>query len=249
MAIILDADHFKGWSTEDFISSLQEFRDQYPYGKHPIIDALCEGELSRDDLKDFLVQWWWFGAVGAEQMFPMILGDMPIDPSLYPIKKKIITNCYEEFYEPSIHPELAVDMIVSGCGISREEVYKSEIFSETSAFVAVIERYVNRSWKDGIMALMWSLESQSPVQFSRQGPALREKYGFTDTRFPDIHVEADMEHAGDADDFCRLILEPKNMQDLWNAAADSVTAIWNWHDAMYQRFFPEGRSSRLKAVA
>jgi len=247
--IIRDPEYFRDWTTEDFITNLQEFRSKYPYGLHPIIDAMCEGVMSRENLKEFLIQWWWFGAIGAEQTFPTILAAMPIDAELYPIKKKIITNVYEEFYVPEIHPEMNVDMITSGCGVSREDVYTAPIFSETSAFVAVIERYAGQGWAEGVMSLMWSLESQSPVQFERQGKALKEQYGFTDTRFPDIHVEADMEHAGDADDFARLIVSPENMMAMWNAAADSVMGIWNWHGSMYQRFFPNGHESLIKEAA
>ncbi|MBC7102346.1 MAG: iron-containing redox enzyme family protein [Parvibaculum sp.] len=248
MSIILDRDHFKGWSVEDFIRNLQAYRNQFQYGHHPIVDAITTGELPKEALKSFLIQWWWFGAVGSEQMLPNILADMPIDASLYPVKKKITVNFYEEFFTPGIHPEINVDMIVKGCGIRREDVYRAEILSETSALVAVLERYMSHGWKHGIMALMWSVESQSPIQFERQSKGLREHYGFTDTRFPDIHVEADMEHAGDADDFCRLIVTPDNMMELWNAAADSVAAIWNWHDAMYHRFMPEGRATFKKAA-
>lgn len=247
--IIHDPEYFRGWDAEDFVTNLSEFRSKYPYGHHPIIDAMCQGALSREHLKKFLIQWWWFGAMGSEQIFPTILAGMPIDPSLYPMKKKIITNIYEEFYVPDVHPEINVDMIVGGCGGSREDVYKAEIFSETSALVAVIERYVRNDWREGVMALMWATESQSPIQFVRQSKALREKYGFADTRFPDIHIEADMEHAGDADDFARLIVTPENMMDMWNAAADTVMAVWNWHGKMYRRFFPNGHESQLEKAA
>jgi len=247
--IIRNPEHFNGWDAEDFVANLQEFRSKYPYGHHPIIDAMCEGALSREHLKEFLIQWWWFGAVGSEQIFPTILAGMPIDASLYPIKKKIITNIYEEFYVPEIHPEINVDMITSGCGVTREDVYRADIFSETSAVVAILERYCGRDWREGVMSLMWSLESQSPIQFVRQTKALREMYGFTDTRFPDIHIEADMEHAGDADDFARLIVTPENMMAMWNAAADTVMAVWNWHGAMYQRFFPNGHKAESRKAA
>jgi pyrroloquinoline-quinone synthase len=247
--IIRDPEYFRGWSTDDFISNLQAVRAKYPYGHHPIIDAMCEGAMAREHLKEFLIQWWWFGAVGSEQIFPLIMAGMPIDAGLYPIKKKIITNIYEEFYVPEIHPEINVDMITSGCGITRNEVYTAPVFSETSAFVAVVERYARQGWAEGVMSLMWSLESQSPIQFERQSKALREKYGFTDTRFPDIHIEADMEHAGDSDDFARLLVTPENMMAMYNAAADSVMGIWNWHESMYQRFFPNGHRALLSQAA
>lgn len=65
--------------------------------------------------------------MGSEQMFLNILADMLIDASLYPVKKKIATSLCGEFFTPDIHTEINVDMIVKGCGICWEDVYRAEL--------------------------------------------------------------------------------------------------------------------------
>lgn len=249
MSIKRNPKEFEGKTTSDFIAELQAFRNKYPYGHHPIIDAMCEGTLPKEGLKTFLIQWWYFGAVGAEQIFAMILAGMPIDPALYPIKKSLVENIHGEFFDPDVHPEVNVNMITSGCGITREEVYTAELLPETSAFVNTLLHYVNNDWKEGLMSLMWALESQSPIQFVRQGKALREQYGFTDTQFVDMHVLMDQEHAEEADTFAEMILTPDNMQGIWNAATDTIEAIWMWHERMYQRFMPVEAAKRIVDAA
>jgi pyrroloquinoline quinone (PQQ) biosynthesis protein C len=246
--IVLDNKRFEGMSTDRFIKELASLRVKYPFGLHPVVNAIVDGSLPREGLKSFLIQWWYFGAVGSEQIFPEVLARMPIDHRLYPIKKKIVENIYSEFFEPEIHPEVNVNMITKGMGITREEVYNSEILPETSAFVKTLQFYSAQSWEEGMMSLMWALESQSPVQFKQQTIGLRQKYGFQDTQFVDMHIMMDAEHADEADDFARAVIRPDNMRRLWNAAADSIEAIWYWHDALYRRYMPGVPATKAKAA-
>jgi pyrroloquinoline quinone (PQQ) biosynthesis protein C len=189
--------------------------------------------------------------VGSEQILPTILARMPIDHTLYPIKKQMVENIHSEFFEPDIHPEVNVDMITSGCGITRDAVYGAEFFSETVQVATTLLRLCESSWIEGLAALVWGVEAQSPIQFERQGPALRKNYGFTDTRFPDMHVVMDKDHADSAEEFIRMVITKANMQRVWNAAVIAIESMNDWHDRLLERLHPvpQPQAALRKAAA
>jgi pyrroloquinoline quinone (PQQ) biosynthesis protein C len=113
---------------------------------------------------------------------------------------------------------------------------------ETIAFMRIEEYYAHdRSWVEGMVALGFGLETQSPRYFTVIRDGLKEHYGMADTYYYDMHIKADVEHGDSIEMLMRAYTKPDNMELMWKAAAESIDAYQLWHDGLYRAYVAKRR--------
>jgi pyrroloquinoline-quinone synthase len=82
-------------------------------------------------------------------------------------------------------------------GISREEIYGTELCAGAIAFRAYFEYICGKSFLEGVSAHMLAAEAQVPGVSGKVGRALMQRFGLSehDVAFFTVHDDADKEHS------------------------------------------------------
>jgi pyrroloquinoline quinone (PQQ) biosynthesis protein C len=230
----------KPWECADadeLIAKLRAYRDERHVGDHPFTQAIVNGEISREGIIGYLGQFCVYVERGGKAWLPWLLGNIPVGLEFRQAKNVLLDNLYGEFHNPADHVDLLLDMTEKSFGADRYELYHSTLLPETIAFMRVEEYYAHdRPWVEGMVALGFGLETQSPRYFTVVRDGLVKNYGLTETFYYDMHIKADIEHGDSIELLMRAYGKPDNMEAMWKAATESIDAYQLWHDGLYRAY-------------
>src|SRR5262249_3844437 len=108
---------------------------------------------------------------------------------------------------------------------------------ETIAFMRIEEYYAHdRPWVEGMVALGFGLETQSPRYFSEIRRGLVDHYGLKDTYYYDMHITADIEHGDSIATLMRAYTSADPLELISKAATESIDAYQLWVDGFYRAY-------------
>ena len=186
-------------SGEAFVKEIQALVRKKHSKDHPIIRMIEKGELSREQLKGFVGQFYLFFPKPFPKPIAAMLGRCPDDSVL---EKMWIENVVEEgtgeITGTDSHKGLYI-RFAKACGYSREELDRVAPLPETEAFLDWRELLMNqRSWLELYASQGFCLEGTANERMTRIVTGLTKHYGFgrnsEDIRYWTLHISVDEEH-------------------------------------------------------
>jgi pyrroloquinoline quinone (PQQ) biosynthesis protein C len=230
----------KPWDVPDidqYISNLREYRDARHVADHPFTRALADGQISRDGIVSYLGQFCVYVEKGGKAWLPWLMGNIPVGLEFRQAKNVMLDNLYGEFHKPADHVDLLLDMAFKAFGADKDDLYHSTLLPETIAFMRIEEHYAHdTSWLEGVVALGFGLETQSPRYFTEVRDGLTRHYGLKDSFYYDMHITEDIEHGDNIEVLIKAYTKPQSMEAVWRAATESIDAYQLWHDGLYRAY-------------
>ncbi len=186
-------------SGDDFVKEIQGMVQRKHSKDHPVIGMIEKGELSHEQLKGFVGQFYLFFPKPFPKPIAAMLGRCPDDPEL---EKMWIENVIEEgtgeITGTDSHKGLYI-RFAKACGYSKEELDRVEPLPETEAFLDWRELLINqRSWLELYAGQGFCLEGTATGRMTRVVNGLTKHYGFNkdseDIRYWTLHMSVDEEH-------------------------------------------------------
>jgi pyrroloquinoline quinone (PQQ) biosynthesis protein C len=230
----------KPWEIEDFdqfIAGLRAYRDERHVADHPFTKSIVSGQIKREGIVSYLGQFCVYVERGGKAWLPWLMGNIPVGLEFRQAKNVMLDNLYGEFHKPADHVDLLLDMACKSFGADRDALYHSTLLPETIAFMRIEEHYArDTSWLEGVVALGFGLETQSPRYFEEIRRGLRDHYGLEDSFYYDMHIEADIEHGDSIELLMKAYTRPEHREAVWRAATESIDAYQLWHDGLYRAY-------------
>src|SRR5713101_2990461 len=177
----------KPWECADnnaLIAKLRAYRDERHVAEHPFTQSIVKGEISREGIVSYLGQFCVYVERGGKAWLPWLLGNVPVGMEFRQAKNVLLDNLYGEFNKPADHVDLLLDMAEKAFGADRDALYHSDLLPESIAFMRIEEYFAHqRSWVEGMVALGFGLETQSPRYFTEIRGGLVEHYGLSDSYY------------------------------------------------------------------
>jgi pyrroloquinoline quinone (PQQ) biosynthesis protein C len=222
---------------DELITKLRAYRDARHVADHPFTRSIAGGEISREGIVSYLGQFCVYVERGGKAWLPWLLGNIPVGLEYRKAKNVLLDNLYGEFRDPADHVDLLLEMAEKAFGADRDALYHSPLLPETIAFMRIEEHYAHdRPWVEGMVALGFGLETQSPRYFTEIRDGLKQHYGLVDAYYYDMHIKADVEHGDSIELLMKAYAKPDNMEAMWRAATESIDAYQLWHDGLYRAY-------------
>ncbi|MGA8540467.1 MAG: iron-containing redox enzyme family protein [Terriglobales bacterium] len=224
--------------TKAFVSQLEERIHPYNLLNHPFYKAWSEGELTRDDLRQYAE-----GYYPHVEAFPGYLAQFGIRLEEGELRRAVLTNMTDEkggedsFGEPErSHSELWLDFVE---GVGGRRVPKRRPTGEVRKLVAWFHRIASEGTPEEALAAFYAYESQVPRLSQEKNRVLRELYG-TDEKtrgYFTLHALADMRHANAWRDQLvkRVHAHPEMAEKALAAAENAAKALWRVLDGFEAR--------------
>jgi pyrroloquinoline quinone (PQQ) biosynthesis protein C len=186
-------------SGKEFVQELQQMVRKKHSKDHPIIGLIERGELTRDQLRGFIGQFYLFFPKPFPKPIAAMLGRCPDDPVL---EKMWIENVVEEgtgeITGTDSHKGLYL-RFADACGFARGELDRVAPLPETEAFLDWRELLMyQRSWLELYASQGFCLEGTARERMTRIVKGLTEHYGFSrdseEIRYWTLHMSVDEEH-------------------------------------------------------
>jgi len=229
-------------SSAVFFSALEGRIERYDLLKHPYYQAWSNGELTRDDLREYASEYWHH--VSA---FPAYLSSLHSQLPDGKLRRTVLENLADEegLEDGAPHSDLWMDF-ARGMGADEGKVRSREIASSTRA---LIEHYRGAMAKTPAEALaaLYAYESRVPAIAKTKAEGLEQHYS-TDAatrRYFTLHTTADVHHARVWQDLlsAELAAHPEQSEAALQAAEKAASALWTTLDGI-----EAGRQARLAAA-
>jgi pyrroloquinoline quinone (PQQ) biosynthesis protein C len=228
------------WVTSDidqFITNLRAYRDERHVADHPFTKSIVNGEISRDGIVSYLGQFCVYVERGEKAWLPWLIGNIPVGLEFRQAKNVMLDNMYGEFHNPADHVDLLLDMAAKAFSADKDALYHSKLLPETLGFIRIEEHYAHHcTWLEGVVALGFGLETQSPRYFTEIRQGLKDHYGLEDAYYYDMHITADIEHGDSIEVLIKAYTTPETKEAVWRAATESIDAYQLWHDGLYRAY-------------
>jgi pyrroloquinoline-quinone synthase len=214
---------------ETFIELLKAtIEEGRSFGRHPLWLEIQRGDLSRQHLATFAVQF--FLQVREFPRAVSALHSRCSDPdqrielaeSLYEEETGRISGC------GCSHPELFI-RFGNAVGASRREMLDGEPLPGTRALIEWFESSTRElSFLEGSAAIQVAAEGQVPGAFAPLARALEEHYHLSrdDVAFWDVHEEADREHSDVGEHIVTRLADSDALQLAVMSAVETSLARW-----------------------
>ena len=197
---------------------------------HPFYQAWTAGELSRERLQDYAVQY--YPHVAA---FPRYLSAIHSRCADIATRQALLENLIEEERGAENHPELWL-RFAEGLGVARERVIDAPTVASSRELVRIYEQQCGDGPIAAGLAALYVYESQIPAVATVKIDGLRRFYGITGDRaveFFRVHEQADVDHARAG---AELIERYASDEDSRSAALESgrraLDGLWSMLDAV-----------------
>lgn len=235
--VTTQAKHWEGTDIQSLIVHLREYRDARHVADHPFTQSIISGQIGREGIVSYLGQFCVYVERGGKAWLPWLMGNIPVGLEFRKAKNVMLDNLYGEFHTPGDHVDLLLDMAEREFGADKNALYHSTLLPETVAFMRVEEYYAHYgTWLEGVTALGFGLETQSPRYFTAIRDGLKAHYHFNDTFYYDMHIKADIEHGDSIERLLEAYGTPQNMEAIWRSATESIDAYKLWHDGLYRAY-------------
>jgi pyrroloquinoline-quinone synthase len=200
---------------------------------HPFYNAWSRGELSRQALERYAVQYYHW-----TQAFPTFLSLTHAQCPDLPARQAILENLMDEEVGPDNHPELWL-RFCDALGLDRGEVRAAPLLPETVAAIGAMRDVCGRSPFVGGLAALYAYEVQQPEVMKTKREGLARHYGVVggDDFFVE-HETADLRHSADE----RTLIERHTNGStgaVVEGARAALGATYQLLDGIYSRYVVE----------
>ena len=217
-------------NTQEFRKELNARIARHDLLTHPFYQAWAKGELTRDDLRNYAMQY--FHHVAA---FPDYLEMFESRPQL---DGELMQAVAENRAGEDGHAELWLDF-AEGMGADRASVSSEQPLAEIQALIDTFQNVAREGSAAEALAAFYAYESQVPRIAAEKARGLRERYGAdekTCTYFT-LHETADLYHSQVwKQQLTRQIAaRPEDAPKALEAAEAAAKALWRALDGIEQR--------------
>jgi pyrroloquinoline-quinone synthase len=200
--------------------------------KHPFYLAWTRGELSKEALADYALQYYHHVAA-----FPTYLSAVHAKCDDQPTRKQILSNLIDEEAGSPNHPELWL-WFAEGLGISQPGAQNAEKWPETKSLIDTFRSVCgDRSTAEGLAAL-YAYESQIPAICESKIDGLKKHYGFRNPenyQYFTVHLEADREHSAAERKMLATCVDRQNFESVEASVNRVLDALWEMLSGVCRR--------------
>jgi pyrroloquinoline-quinone synthase len=226
-------------NTQEFFQQLDARITRYDLLCHPFYKAWAAGELTRDDLREYALDYY-----HHVEAFPTYLAELGIRLEESALRRAVLANlndekgAADEFGQPAPeHAELWLDF-AEGMGARRDLAGRAPL-PEVSALTAYFHRVASEGTPEEALAAFYAYESQVPRVAQEKARGLREMYGADEKTcgYFTLHATADIYHSR----VWRQQLEkqlkanPERAEKALAAGDAAARALWQALDGMEAR--------------
>jgi pyrroloquinoline quinone (PQQ) biosynthesis protein C len=224
---------------ERFIQDVEDELHSGPWYlmNHPLVENVTKGELSRNQLKGWVVQTY----LPVSDHFLRLVAALYASCPSADLRESIWENLLEEMTgsisHSMSHPQLLIKL-AKALGASEDEIKSVEPVPETKEYLDWLEKLRHLSFIEGVGGIMFGGEAQIIGAQEVISKALKDNYGLTaeDTLFFDIHVEIDKQHGDVGKTIIERFATSEEDQDKVRLAAlTTAMKTYRFFDS-YQRF-------------
>jgi pyrroloquinoline-quinone synthase len=184
-------------TANDFFEQLDSRIAKYDLLCHPFYKAWAAGELTRDDLREYALDYY-----PHVEAFPTYLAEFAVRLEEGELRRAVLANLADEkgLADESgnaapEHSELWLDF-AEGMG-ARRELTGRDALPEVSALMSYFHRIASEGSSEEALAAFYAYESQVPRVAQEKARGLRELYGADEkTRaYFTLHTMADVHHS------------------------------------------------------
>lgn len=226
-----------------FFSALESRIERYDLLKHPFYQAWSNGELTREDLREYASEYWHH--VSA---FPAYLSALHSQLPDGKLRRVILENLADEegLEDGAAHSDLWMDF-ARGMSADESSVRGREIGAETRSLIDHYRGAMAKSPAEALAAL-YAYESRVPAIAKTKAEGLEQHYGADapTRRYFTLHTTADVHHARVWRDALttELAADPEQSEAALSAAEDAAHALWTALDGIEVE-----RQGRMTAAA
>ncbi len=201
---------------------------------HPFYKAWSAGELTREDLRGYALDY--YQHVNA---FPSYLAAFALRLNDGALRQAVLANMRDEQggEAEEAHSDLWMDF-AEGMGAARN-AFGHESVSEVKHLVKHFARVAEEGTPAEALAAFYAYESQVPRVAMEKDRGLRERYGADEraTRYFTLHATADVYHANVwRDQLGKQVTEnPETADKALNSAESAAKALWTALDGIEAR--------------
>jgi pyrroloquinoline-quinone synthase len=230
-------------SSTVFFSALEGRLASYDLLKHPYYQAWSNGELTRDDLREYASEYWHH--VSA---FPAYLSALHSHLPDGKLRRLVLENLAdEEGLEDGVpHSDMWMDF-ARGMGANETDVRSRRIGTETLALLAHFREAMYGS-PAAALAALYAYESRVPAIAKTKAEGLARHYD-TDVatrRYFTVHTTADVHHARVWRNAleAELAAHPEETESALAAGEEAARVLWTTLDGV-----EHARQARMTAAA
>jgi pyrroloquinoline-quinone synthase len=210
----------------DFFAALDARIARYDLLQHPFYQAWSQGELTRDELREYASEYWHH--VSA---FPTYLSALHARLADAPLRRTVLENLADEEGLPAgrPHSDLWMDF-ATGMGANSADVRDRKLQPETASLIAHFRGAMQASTASSLASL-YTYESRVPAIAHTKAEGLKQYYGADKgtARYFTLHQTADVHHAQvwrDAIE-AELTVHPEEADTALDAAEATAATLWS----------------------
>ena len=226
-------------TSQQFCEELDRRIAKYDLLCHPFYKAWSAGELSREDLREYALDY-----LQHVQAFPTYLAAFGIRLNDGEMRRAVLANMRDEqggedeFGEPGrSHSDIWMDF-AEGMGASRT-TFGHEAVPEVKALVQHFTQVASNGTPEEVLAAFYAYESQVPRVATEKARGLRKFYDANDKTcgYFDLHSTADVYHAQiwRQQLVKRIEANPGAADAALNAAESAARSLWQALDGIEER--------------
>jgi pyrroloquinoline-quinone synthase len=200
--------------------------------KHPFYLAWTRGELSKEALTDYALQYYHHVAA-----FPTYLSAAHTNCDDQATRKQLLNNLIDEEAGSPNHPELW-KKFADGLGVEDAELARTDKQPETETLINTFRSVCRqRSTAEGLAAL-YAYESQIPSICESKIDGLKKHYGFTEPEHYEyftVHIKADREHSAAEREMLSRHLHAHNFESVKVSVNRVLDALWEMLSGVCRR--------------
>ena len=220
----------------EFFHELDARVAKYDLLCHPFYKAWSAGELTREDLREYALDY--YQHVNA---FPSYLAAFALRLNDGELRRAVLANMRDEQggegEAAEAHADLWMDF-AEGMGAGRN-AFGHESVPEVKQLVKYFARVAEEGTPAEALAAFYAYESQVPRVATEKDRGLRERYGADErtTRYFTLHATADVYHANVwREQLGKQVFEnPEAAEKALDAAESAAQALWTALDGIESR--------------
>ncbi len=219
---------------QEFLRELEARIAKYDLLCHPYYKAWSAGELTREDLREYAVDY--YEHVSA---FPAYLAAFGIRLEEGDLRRAVLANMRDEQGGDSgqSHADMWLDF-AEGMGASRNRFARRAV-KEVSELVAHFTQVASTGTPEEALAAFYAYESQVPRVAAEKNRGLVEMYGADErtAQYFALHTTADVYHANVWKEQLskRVGTDQAAAENAWSAAEEAAKALWTALDGIEGR--------------
>lgn len=226
-------------TSQQFFEELDVRIGKYDLLCHPFYKAWSAGELTRDDLRDYALDYY-----QHVQAFPTYLAAFALRLNEGELRRAVLANMRDEHGGPEAsgepgesHSDIWLDF-AEGMGAGRS-AFGHKTVPEVNQLIEHFSDVAAEGTAEEALAAFYAYESQVPRIAKEKDRGLREMYGANErtTRYFTLHATADVFHANVWREQLgkRVAANPENAEKALAAAETTAKALWTALDGIEAR--------------